>query len=101
MRFMPILPKPGIRGQTRAAGALPEPLPTFYMNDYSVMGLRVSDCAATFKLLEDHRYAVTDRQGSRGVTIGSARDVRQIIELLSKNGVSGEMADIAEQIYQG
>ncbi len=80
---------------------MPEPLPTFYMNDYSVMGLRVSDCAATFKLLEAHRYAVTDLQGSRGVAIASAREVPQIIDLLAKNGVNGEMADIAEQIYQG
>ncbi len=101
MRFMPILPKPDSRGPIRAAGAMPEPLPTFYMNDYSVMGLRVSDCAATFKLLEAHRYAVTDRQGSRGVAIASAREVPQIIDLLAKNGVNGEMADIAEQIYQG
>ena len=101
MRFMPILPKPDSRGQAPAADALPEPLPTFYMNDYSVMGLRVSDCAATFKLLEAHRFAVTDRQGCRGVTIGSAREVGQIIDLLFQNGVNGEMADIAEQIYQG
>lgn len=101
MRFMPILPKPDIRGQTRASGTLPEPLPTFYMNDYSVMGLRVNDCAATFKLLEAHRYTVSDRQGSRGVAIRSVREIQQIIDLLSKYGVNGEMADIAEQIYQG
>ena len=101
MHFMPILPKPDIRGQTRGAGALPEPLPAFYMNDYSVMGLQVNDCAAAFKLLEAHHYTLTHRRKCRGVIIRSAREIRQIIDLLSQNGLNGEMADIAEQIYQG
>ncbi len=101
MRFMPILAKTGNYGRDQAAGVFTGPLPDFYMNDYSVMGLRVSDCAATFKLLEEHRWAVIDRQGCLGVAIRSAAEIRKIIDLLTANGVRGELADVAEQMYQG
>ena len=101
MRFMPILQKSDTHGQDRAERDFAGPLPIFYMNDYSVLGLRVSDCAATFKLLAAHRYTVTDRDGCRGIVIRSAADIRQLLALLTKNGLQGEMADIADQMYQG
>ncbi len=101
MRFMPILTKPGMDGQTRTGDVFAGPLPNFYMNDYSVMGLRVNDGPAVFKLLAAHRYTVLDRHGCRGVAVRSVREIRQIIELLTRNGVRGEVADVAEQIYQG
>ena len=101
MRFMPILPKPDIHDQTCTAGVFTGPLPRFYMNDYSVMGLRVSDCAATFRLLAAHRYDVAERQGCRGIAIRAAAEIPQIIALLARNGLSGEVTDVAEQIYQG
>ncbi len=101
MRFMPIVPKPDIHDQTRAAGVFAGPLPPFYMNDYSVMGLRVNDCAATFRLLAAHRYALSERQGCRGVAIHAAAEIPAIIDLLARNGLSGEVTDVAEQIYQG
>ncbi len=101
MPFLPILPKPGIRGMLSADEVCTGSLPAFYMNDYSVMGLRVSDCAAALALLADRRYTLTKRQGDTGVAIRSAADIQRIVGLLSKNGLDAELADVAEQIYQG
>ncbi len=101
MRFLPIVPKPDTHDQIRTSGVFAGPLPRFYMNDYSVMGLRVSDCAATFRLLAAHHYAVTERQGCRGIAIRAAAEIPQIVELLAQNGLNGEVTDVAEQIYQG
>ncbi len=101
MRFMPVLQKADTPGQGRTRRDFAGPLPIFYMNDYSVMGLRVSDCAATFNLLAAHRYTLIERDGCRGIVVRCAAEIRQIIDLLTQNGIRGEMADIAEQIYQG
>ena len=101
MRFLPLVAKPGIQGLSSSDAVFTGSLPAFYMNDYSVMGLRVSDCDAAFALLADRRYAVTHRQGGRGVAIRSAADIQRIVGLLAKNGLDAEVADVAEQIYQG
>lgn len=101
MRFFPILAKPDVHGPAQPGEVFAGPLPAFYMNDYSVMGLRVNDCAATFALLEAHRYPVLRRQGCRGVAIRTAADIRQIIGLLAENGLNGELADLVDQVYQG
>lgn len=101
MRFLPLVPKPGIQGLLSSDAVFADSLPVFYMNDYSVMGLRVSDCAAALALLVDRRYTVIDRQGGRGVAIRSAADIQRIVGLLAKNGLDAELADVAEQIYQG
>ena len=101
MRFIPILAKPDGQGPGQADEVFAGPLPAFYMNDFSVMGLRVSDCTATFALLASHGYALRHRQGCRGVAIRTAAEIRPIIELLAENGIGGEMADLVDQVYQG
>ena len=101
MRFLPIVTRPSIHNQGGPADGFAGPLPTFYMNDYSVLGLRVSDRAAAFKLLKAHRFPVAHQQGCRGITVRNVEEIRRISGLLAENGLNGELADIAEQIYQG
>lgn len=101
MRFLPILPKPGKLGLRPSNEAFAGPLPAFYMNDYSVMGLRVSNCAAALALLTDQRHTVTHHHGCRAVAIRSAADIQRIVGLLVNNNLDAELADVAEQIYQG
>ena len=100
MPFLPIVSRMEIRDAGTAATPS-VPLPVFYMNDYSVMGLRVSDCDAALELLAAHRYAVSRRHGCHGVVVGPPEDIRAIAALLAENGLGGEMADIVTQIYQG
>ncbi len=100
MPFLPIVSRTEIRDQGTAMTST-GPLPTFYMNDYSVLGLQVSDCDAAFELLATRRFAVTRRRGCRGVVVRSTEDISKIAALLAENGVSGEMADIVGQVYQG
>ncbi len=101
MPFLPIVSKLEIRDRGDSSMTSAGSLPTFYMNDYSVLGLRVSDCDAAFKLLANRRYVVTRRHGCRGVFVPAAKDIRKITGLLVENGLSGEIADLADQIYQG
>jgi hypothetical protein len=100
MPFLPIVTRPENRDQGTAESPT-GPLPTFYMNDYSVMGLRVSDCDAALALLTARRYAVARRHGCHGVVVGSADDIRVIAGLLAESGLGAEMTDIVAQIYQG
>jgi hypothetical protein len=100
MPFLPIVTRPENRDQGTAESPT-GPLPTFYMNDYSVMGLWVSDCDAALALLAARRYAVARRQDCQGVIFDSTEDIRAIAGLLAENGLGGEMADIVGRIYQG
>jgi hypothetical protein len=101
MSYLPIVSKSGGLQPLPTGEMFEGPLPTFYMNDFSIMGLRVSDCAATVNLLRRHRFAVGHRREKLGVDIRNAADVRQIIGLLAEHGLAAELADVAEQIYQG
>jgi hypothetical protein len=76
-------------------------LPTFYMEDFSVVGLRVNDCDHAIRVLGRHAYSLKQAGGGTGVDIQRVSQVHDVMQLLNGNGLECEIADIAEGMYQG
>jgi len=81
---------------TRRAG-----LPVFYMNDFTRLGLRVHPCDEALRVLEKNGYDLTRDDDGFHVAIEGAVQVPVLVQLLNGHGVSCEIADVADQVYQG
>jgi hypothetical protein len=75
--------------------------PPFYMEDYTVLGLRVGNLDAAVSLLEKNGIRIFKNQGCRELSIEKRDEIPNIIQLLNANDISCVIADIAEQVYQG
>ena len=76
-------------------------LPTFYMEDYTILGLRVGNLGAAVRLLEKNGIALLKKAGYIELSVEQRDQILNIIQLLRANDVSCDIADIVEQVYQG
>ena len=76
-------------------------LPTFYMEDFTVLGLRVGNLDAAVRLLEKNGFRILKSPDCPEVSIKKSDELPHIIQLLKANDISCETADIVEQVYQG
>ena len=81
--------------------SLREGLPLFYMNDYSRLGLRVTSCEGARQVLAENRFGVVEDAEGSHVVLANAGEVQAAVALLNRRGVACEVADLADQIYQG
>lgn len=81
--------------------ALCRPLPTFYMSDYSVLGLLVDRPEEAVRVLGAHRYALTEDDCGAEVSIDHPRRLQEVVRLLSAQGLGCEIADVVTEVYQG
>jgi hypothetical protein len=100
MMRLPLIPKEGLQNgpwrHTRRAC-----LPVFYMNDFSRLGLRVRSCNAALSVLAANSYGVVQDEDGSHVTLDGAAQVQALVQLLNGHGIDCEIADVADQIYQG
>lgn len=97
MPRLPILPT-----NSDATNCLPDSsLPSFYMEDYTVLGLRVGDLAEAVRILEINGIRIYKSPGFSEVSFEQRDQIPQIIQLLTANDISCVMTDIVEQVYQG
>ena len=100
MTTLPLIARDGLhhgRGHhTRRAR-----LPVFYMNDFTRLGLRVDPCDAALRVLEDNRYGLIHDDDGIHVAIEGAAQVQTVVQLLNGHGIHCELADVADQVYQG
>ena len=76
-------------------------LPVFYMNDFSRLGLRVHPCDAALSVLAANSYGVVQDEDGSHVALDRADQVQALVQLLNGHGIDCEIADVADQIYQG
>ena len=76
-------------------------LPTFYMEDFSVLGFRVNDRGHAIRVLNRHAFSLKRAGGSIEVAIAGASQMHDVMRLLNGDGLVCEIADIAEGMYQG
>ena len=76
-------------------------LPTFYMEDFSVLGLRVKDCSQAVRMLDRHAFSLKRADGNMMVKIETVSRMHEVMRLLNADGLECEIADIAEGMYQG
>ena len=76
-------------------------LPTFYMEDFTVLGLRVGNVGATVRLLEKNGVALLKKAGYIELSVEKKDQIPRIIQMLKANGITCDIADIIEHVYQG
>ncbi len=97
MPRLPILPN-----ESNATIYLPNSsLPFFYMEDYTVLGLRVGNLDAAVRLLKKNGVRIFKSPGYSELSIQQRDQIPRIMQLLNANDISCVIADIAEQMYQG
>ena len=88
--------------ETDATICLPEgTLPAFYMEDFSVLGLRVGNMEAAVQLLEKHSVDILKKPAYSELSLENKDQIPHIVHMLNENDVSCVLADIVEQVYQG
>lgn len=75
--------------------------PLFYMNDFSLLGLRVENLKRAAQVLEADGYRLVRARCSAKVFFDSHGRLQNIFETLQGNGVSFVMADLVSCVYQG
>ena len=97
MPRLPIMPS-----ESYATSCLPDSsLPSFYMEDFTVLGLRVGNLDAALRLLEKSGISIFKSPGYSELSIQQKDQIPHIIQLLNANDISCNIADIVEQVYQG
>ena len=76
-------------------------LPDFYMQDFSVLGLRVDKFNHALKILEENQFRVSRRSNLSRIAIAGRAQLHQIVVLLQQHGIDCGLADIVDQVYQG
>jgi len=83
------------------AGAIDLPLPTFYMNGFSKMGLRVDRLSDTRRILENKSFPVSELRGGIVVEFSSAGGLLEIGRVLREQGIEWTVTDLVQNLYQG
>jgi hypothetical protein len=79
----------------------PQRLPTFYMNDWSELALRVSARRLALDLL--HRQGVRISASPKGTRVyfETLAQIPASIRLLRENGLAADLSDGVARVYQG
>jgi hypothetical protein len=97
MPRLPIVPS-----ESDATVYLPDDLlPSFYMEDYTVLGIRVGNLDAALRLLKKNGISFFKNPGYTELSIEKRDEIPHIIQLLNANDISCVMTDIVDQVYQG
>lgn len=97
MAYYPIVQK----SDRSAASVGHRVLPTFYMEDFSVIGLRVKDGNQAVRMLDENAFSLMRADGNVMVSIETVSQMNDVVHLLNANGMQCELADIADKMYQG
>lgn len=76
-------------------------LPTFYMADHSVMGLRVEPYDLALDLLGSHAVLRPQAGGWAQLEVDDAAHLNTLLVMLQSHGLAWEMTDLVDQVYQG
>ena len=97
MPRLPIIPI-----ESDATVCLPDNIfPSFYMEDFTVLGLRVGNISAADRVLEKNCIRIIKKSGYSELPIEKSEQIPHIVRLLNANDISCVIADIVEQVYQG
>jgi len=75
--------------------------PSFYMEDFTILGLRVGNINAADRVLEKNGIRIIKKAGYSELPIEKSDQIPHIVQLLNANDISCVIADIVEQVYQG
>lgn len=76
------------------------PLPPFYMEDFSILGIMVTDFPAAQAFMRQTGYTITPRPGGGDINLKHISHLPRLLEQLSDNGIDATFSDVADTIYQ-
>ena len=76
-------------------------MPLFYMNDFSILGLKVSSLDEALAALAADGHPIVESQGAVSIRFDTRDKIAGIFETLSRNGVQYQMTDLVSRAYQG
>ena len=101
MTPLPILPKsekhPARQEYCCSGIALPE----FYMSDFTLLGLLVDDYERTLQLFSDSSLPLQWTKAGAAYSFKDTHQLQDLVSFLRSRGIRCDLADIADQIYQG
>lgn len=86
--------------KARAEYLASRPLPDFYMEDYSIVGILVEDFQPIETLLRKNGYPVVARPGGGEVGLHNIADLPGVLAELHRQGFAADVGDVADTIYQ-
>lgn len=75
-------------------------LPTFYMQDFSVLGFPVKGIEAAKELLLSRGYSLNAQNGGYNIIFNSSGQLAELSRLFAENGIDTSLSDIADTMYQ-
>jgi len=86
--------------KTRTQYLAARALPPFYMEDYSILGIMVTDYPAAHYFLRKNGYTIVDRPGGGDINLHHISHLPDILEKLRRHGIEATVSDVADTIYQ-
>jgi hypothetical protein len=71
------------------------------MEDYSEMGLVVNRFKGSVEILKQHRFSIIPKNDGAVIVLNHYGELPGIVEILENQGISCEISDVANRIYQG
>lgn len=75
-------------------------LPVFYMGDFSLLGIVVSDFPGACHALRNSGYKVLDKSGVADIFFDGPEHLPPMLQALQTAAIDAELRDIAEALYQ-
>lgn len=76
------------------------PLPSFYMEDFSIIGITVTDFSTARDFLCKSGYSLVACPGGGNIHLTSFSLLPEIIDQLAAQGIDAMIGDVADTIYQ-
>jgi hypothetical protein len=76
------------------------PLPPFYMEDFSILGITVTDYPAAHAFPRQNGYKLIACSGGSNINLQHISHLPKLLEQLNKHGIDAIFSDVADTIYQ-
>jgi hypothetical protein len=75
-------------------------MPLRYMEDFSILGITVTDYPVAQAFLRQSGYTITPRPGGGDINLPHFTHLPRLMEQLHDNGIEATFSDVADTIYQ-
>ena len=101
MGSIPIVSKESVHRRCRASYLDDGLLPSYYMGDFSMVGLLVDKLPKTLRVLEKNGIRVAKKACGYEAATDAQFRIGEIVKLLRDHGIDCGMSDLVTQVYQG
>ncbi len=75
-------------------------LPSFYMEDFSILAITVPDYRVAQAFLRQSGYTIVGCSGSGDITLPHISHLPRLLEQLNAHGIDAIFSDVADTMYQ-